>query len=396
MGSRTRPARIAFCEAYAAMDGAGLMLCEIVHHLDRDRFEPCAVLFMDGALFEGLRAVDCPVDVLCPDPPLDQLGRRLLHASLPTKLRAAWSLHRYARRMSEWLRARDVRLLHCNQTRAAVLAGPGARRAGVPNVWNVRIREQLPPSVLRLAEHCASRIVPLTDDSFAGQPREQQLMRGATVIPNAVDVVRFAPSVDGSPVRAELGIPPGAPIIVSVGILMPRKGFSVVIRALPHIISVHPDARLLIAGAPSGIDVGDHPAELRSLAAELGVADAVYLLGRRSDVPELMAACDVFALASSHEGQPGVVLEAMATARPVVVTPAAAAGVEHGRSGIVVPEGDPAAIAAAVLDLLARPERAREMGRAARRDIEEHHDVRAMVRAYERVYLELLGADAHA
>ena len=394
MPSRTGPARIAFCDAYAAMHGAGMMLCEIVRRLDRERFEPVAVLPVEGALVEGLRALDCPVEVVRPDPPLDQFGQRVVRGSLAGKLRAVLALHRYANRMSAWLRAHDVRLLHCNQTRAAVLAGPGARRARVPAVLNVRIREELPAPIVRLAEACATRIVPLTEDSFAAQPRARQLMRRATVIPNAVDLERFAPSVDGPAVRAELNIPPGAPIILSAGVLMPRKGFGVLIRALPQIIDRHPDARLLIAGARSDAHPRDHPAELRALAHELGLGGAVLLLGRRSDVPELLAACDVFALTSHHEGQPAVVLEAMATARPVVVTPAAAAGVEHGRSGIVVPEDDPAAVAAAVLDLLARPARAREIGCAARREIEEHHDVRAMVRAYERVYLELLGEDA--
>ncbi len=396
MGARRPPARIALCDAYATMHGAGMMLCEIVRRLDRERFEPIAVLPMDGALVEGLRALDCPVEVLPPDPPLDQFGRRLVRTSVVMKLRAAWSLRRYASRMSAWLRERDVRLLHCNQTRAAVLAGPGARLARVPAVWNVRIREQLPPMVVRLAEHYATRIVPLTEDSFAAQPRARQLMRRATVIANAVDLERFTPGGDGSAVRAELGIPAGAPIILSVGILMARKGFGLLIRALPRIVAAHRDARLLIAGGRSDTDPGDHPGELRALSGELGVEEAVHLLGQRSDVAELLAACDVFALASNHEGQPGAVLEAMAAARPVVVTPAAAAGVEHGRSGIVVPEGDVDAIAAAVLELLARPERAREIGRAARRDVEERHDVRKMVRAYERVYLELLGEDAHA
>jgi len=394
MAARTRPARVAFCDAYAATDGAGMMLCEIVRHLDRARFEPVAVLPRDGALVERLRALDCPVELLRPDPPLDRLGGRLLRVGPTGKLRAALALHRYASRMSAWLGERHVGLLHCNQTRAAVLAGPGARRARVPVVWNVRIQERLPAPIVRLAEHCATRIVPLTEDSFACQPRARQLMGRATVIANAVDLARFAPTVDGSAVRAELDLPPGAPIIMSAGVLAPRKGFGVLMRALPPIIGVHPDARLLIAGGRAEADRRDHRAELRALAGELGVGGSVHLLGRRGDMPALLAACDVFALASTHEGQPGVVLEAMATARPVVVTPAAAAGVEHGRSGMVVPEDDPEAVAAAVLDLLARPERVREMGRAARRDIEEHHEVRAMVRAYERVYLELLGEDA--
>jgi glycosyltransferase involved in cell wall biosynthesis len=116
----------------------------------------------------------------------------------------------------------------------------------------------------------------------------------------------------------------------------------------------------------------------------------VTLLGPRGDLPELLAACDLLVLPSRHEGDPAVVLEAMASARPVVVTPAAAASVEADGTGLIVPQDDPSALAQAIIRLLRDPEAARQMGVAGRAVVEERHDIRAMVSRYESVWEGLL------
>ncbi|MGD9497095.1 MAG: glycosyltransferase family 4 protein [Armatimonadota bacterium] len=383
--------RIAFYDAYASLEGSGMALCEIVRHLDRERFEPIALLPRAGPLADALQAEGCPAETMVPEPPLDAYGRRLLTAAVGQKLRAGRSLRRHWCNVAEWLRAHQVRVLHCNQTRAALQAGPAGRLAGVPVVWNVRIREALPWSLLLLVACSADRIVPLTHDWLAAGLGAPWLARRCVVIPNAVDLERFHPGRDGLRVREELGVSPAAPLLLSVGALVPRKGFDLLIAALPTILAAHPGARLAIAGGPPSAGGTDCAAELRAQAQALGVDHAVLLLGRREDVPELLAACDLFVLASRREGQPGAVLEAMAAGRAVVVTPAAAAGVTAGRTGVVVPPDDPAALAAGVLDVLGDRAWASELGAAARAHVARHHDVRAMVRAYERVYLEVLG-----
>ncbi len=386
------PARIAFYDAYAGLEGAGLALLDIIRRLDRSRFQPIGLLPREGPLADALDSEGCPVEVIAPGPPLDSYGGRVAGGGPLTKLRAAASLAAYSGRIARWLREREVALLHCNQTRAAVQAGPGGRRAGVPVLWNVRIRERMPLPLVRLADWCADRIVPLTPDTFSGLSIEGRLLGRSTIIRNAVDARRFSLSRDGAGVRAELGIAPDAPIILSVGVLVPRKGFDALVRALPAVLAQVPAARLLIAGGPPGGGI-DSRENLLALADELGVTGSVTLLGRRDDVPELLAAADVFVLASRHEGDPAAVLEAMATARPVVVTPPAAAAVEDGRNGLVVPQGDVGTLGQALIGLLRDPDRARALGNEARRTVERNHDVGQMVRRYERVYLEMLAGE---
>ncbi len=388
--SSDRPRRITFYDAYACCDGPGRMLQAITRRLDRERFEPLVVLPREGALLDALRADGCAVEVVPPDPPLDAYGKRLLRVGLLTKLRAARALHRYSKRLAAWLREHEVDLLHCNQTRAVLQAGPAGRRAGVPVVWNVRIRERLPWYLVRLGSYCARRLIPLTEDSLDDLPGGARLRAKATVIPNGVDTEHFCPEVDGSGVRRELGIGGEQPLVLMVGVLARRKGHDVLIKAAPGILAAFPAARIVIAGgAPEGSDEG-YEGELKRLCAELGVEDAVCLAGRREDIPQLLAACDVFVLPSRREGFPGAVLEAMASARPVVVTPPAAAGVADGVTGCVVPVDDEDGLAGAVVRLLGDPEGARQMGAEGRREAVAHHGVERMVRRYEQVYGQLL------
>ena len=384
-----RPIRLALFDAYALEEGAGLVLLELVRRLDRQRFHPVALVPRDGPLVSLLEAVGCHVDVMEPAAPLNGYGEQLPVAGPLTLCKAALSLGAYAVRVAEWLRRSEAEVLHCNQTRAAITAGPGARLAGVPVLWNVRIRERMPRHAVWLAGACSDTIVPLTACTFRGLAEEERLISRSRIIRNAVDLAQFHPGRDGE-TRAALGIPPDAPVILSVGCLVPRKGFDLLIRAMPHVLTQFASARLLIAGG--NVDgLSDHRSELEHLARSLGVVGAIRLLGRRDDVPELLRTCDLFALASRHEGDPASVLEAMATGRPVVVTPAAAPAGEDGSNGVGLPEESPEALARAICRLLADRCLAGRLGASARATVEAHHDINAMVRAYEREWRRLAG-----
>jgi len=116
------------------------------------------------------------------------------------------------------------------------------------------------------------------------------------------------------------------------------------------------------------------------------------LLGRRSDMPEVYAAMDVFVLSSHDEGMSNAILEAMALEKPVVATDVGGTGevVLHGQTGLLVPAKDPPALAAAIADILDQPERARAMGVLGRRVVEERFSAQSMVRQMEQLYLDLM------
>jgi glycosyltransferase involved in cell wall biosynthesis len=165
--------------------------------------------------------------------------------------------------------------------------------------------------------------------------------------------------------------------------LEPEKGVGVFIRGVAAARRSDPRIRGVVAGD------GPERRRLERLAAGSGVE----LLGVRDDVPELMAAADVVALTSEAEALPMSVLEAMANARPVVVTDVGgtAEAVVHGETGLLVPAGDADAVARALLELAVDPDRARRMGEAGRARQRELFDGERMVDGYERALARMAG-----
>lgn len=203
------------------------------------------------------------------------------------------------------------------------------------------------------------------------------------VIRNAVDTTRYAPRARAS--REACGLPRGR-LIGHVARLEAEKDQQTLLRAFRIVLERCGEARLLIVGD------GSRRAQLHESARSLGIGQRVEFLGLRHDVAELLPHVDAFVLSSVNEGLPMAVLEAMACARPVVAT---AVGelprvIHDGITGLTVPPGDPAPLAAALAVVLERPAWAAAMGRAGRRLIEEQFSLTASVAQYEALYESLL------
>jgi glycosyltransferase involved in cell wall biosynthesis len=196
------------------------------------------------------------------------------------------------------------------------------------------------------------------------------------VVPYGVDVSRFKP-VPGAreAARTRLGLPASAPLFFAAGRLVRKKGFEYLIDALPLIEGTSP-AHLAIAGD------GDLAEELRARARDAGVGDRVHFLG---DLPQdavgaWFAAADAAVVPSVRDdsgnvdGLPNTVLEALASGTPLVSTSAGgiASVIEHGHTGVIVPERDPRALAAALGGLARDPEQRARLGAAGRALVEAH------------------------
>jgi glycosyltransferase involved in cell wall biosynthesis len=203
-------------------------------------------------------------------------------------------------------------------------------------------------------------------------------------VPNGI--ASRAPS-PGADLRAELGLGPG-PLIGAVGTLRAQKAYEVLIRAVAVLRSRNPDLRLVIAGG------GPEREPLERLIGELGLADVVKLLGRRLDVPDLLAGLDVAVCSSAFEGSPLSVMEYMEAGLPIVATRVGGVPdlIDDGVHGLLVEPGDPQALALAIEELLRDRERAREMGARARERRRREFDLDVMVANFEALYLELLTA----
>jgi len=206
------------------------------------------------------------------------------------------------------------------------------------------------------------------------------------VVPNGIAVERFRPASEGMrrQLLQNLGLTDDAFLIGNVGRLNWTKDQAGLIHAFAQVHARHPSATLLLIGE------GELRAELERRATHEGVTHAVHFLGDRSDVRELLQGLDLFVLSSTSEGYSMALLEACAAALPIIATDVGGNGeiIDSGRTGQLVPPGEPDALAEAMLFLLDKPHLASSYGHAARAWVEKYGSLEAMADRYERLYQE--------
>jgi glycosyltransferase involved in cell wall biosynthesis len=222
--------------------------------------------------------------------------------------------------------------------------------------------------------------------------------RRILVVPNGIDL-REIDRVEPADVRGERGIPAGHPIVCSIGRLIPDKGHVYLLRAVAALAARPAPAHVVLVGG------GPEEGRLRDEAERLGIGPRVHCLGVRGDAAAVLKASDVFVLPSLEEGFPVSLLEAMACARPVVASAVGGipAVLADGATGLLVPPGElwgadartadaaqaeraVAALGVAIAALLDDPARARALGAAARKTVEESHSLDRVVSMLERLY----------
>ena len=214
------------------------------------------------------------------------------------------------------------------------------------------------------------------------------------VIPYGVDTRTFSPDPSRRGLwRERLGVPAEAPLLLGVGRMATKKGFQVLAAALPELLAAVPDLHVVLAGG------GDRLAELRAAAAAW---PRVHLPGAvlRDTLPDLYRAADLFTLPAVHDeagnvdGLPNVILEAMASALPVVASGISGIplAVADGETGLLVPERDPPALARALRRLLEDRPLARRMGERGRLRAEAELTWDAVAARHRQAYLAALAA----
>ena len=206
-------------------------------------------------------------------------------------------------------------------------------------------------------------------------------------IPNGVDTRKFAPAneSDRMAARAEFGVAADDLLVGCVANLFPVKRHRDLIDALAQVRAVMPQTHLVLIG--DGYLRPEIEVQIRSL----GLQDAVHLLGDRDDIPRLLPAMDLFALASSSEGLSNAILEAQACGLPVLATRVGGnPELVPEDSGKLVKAEDPPMLADAMLELLKNPALRSRMGAVARARVERKHSLQAMVDAYVSLYRDLI------
>ena len=293
-------------------------------------------------------------------------------------------------RIARLAKAQDVRVLHCHQYSPyvygslAALSRPGLR---VVVTEQGRLSDSPPSRRRRLANSVLGRI-PSRVFAVSSELRVHLIREGfpadrVEVLYNSIDVGPGVSVDERLRTRAALGIPGACHVVGSVARLDPVKDLGTLIRAFALFRRSVPDAILVL--------VGDGPERglLERVAAQEGVADTVRFMGSRDDARRILGAFDQYVNCSVTEGTSLTIMEAMAASLPVVATNVGGTPeiVLDGSTGVLVPRQDPQALAGAILGLATKPSRARELGAAGRRRVEEQFSVDRMVDRYAEAYV---------
>lgn len=394
------PHRILFVEASVGgvLGGSLTGILQLIDRLDRTRFAPALLLYQEKEIIPQLEAAGVPVAVLPPQPgwlPDGDRGRAG-RALLRMREIASVVLPRAQAVGAHLERARPDLVYLANGVTPNLDALVAAARAGVPALVHEKGYRRIGPRE-RFMSRWIDVFVGMTELVTAhAQKRGVRARRHLTVY-DGIDCERFAPG-GGAAVRAELGIPPDAPVIGIVGHIQGWKGQDLVVQAMAQLRDRHPELRCLIVGGVHR-QGGEYAERMRKRIADERLERQVILTGARRDVAACLDAMDV-AIHSSTNPEPfgRVLIEAMALSRPLVA-PREGGPLEivvDGETGLLVAPRDATALAQGIDRLVADPVLRRRMGEAGRARVEAVFDIRHHVRAMEAIFEEMLARRGRA
>ncbi|MEW6716688.1 MAG: glycosyltransferase family 4 protein [Chloroflexota bacterium] len=376
------PKHLLFVDHAQALGGAERSLLDLLVALNRDRWHPYLA---------------CPPGVLAKE--ATSLGLCVHPISLPRLRRSPLALSNLvqgARKIVKLARVLNISLLYANTVRGAFYTALAAAMNKCPFIWHMRdfwLSETKPGFGLgdalgkRILCSMAAQVVANSHATSAHLPSSSKV----TVIHNGIDPTRYPPCQGRLSFRHEYHIPGNVPVVGMVARMRPWKGHKRFLQAMAQVSINYPQAYFLIVGGALFHPEDSYPDTLKQLAWELGLGDRVIFTGHLDDVRPALCAMDVFV----HPGDPEpfglVILEAMASALPVV-------GFNHGalseiilsrETGILVTPGDVAGLAGAVECLLADEKIRSNYGQNGRQRLETHFHIRNMVAKIEMVLNEL-------
>jgi glycosyltransferase involved in cell wall biosynthesis len=343
-------------------------------------------------LATGLAAAGCRVVVVVPEAGIGWLGSRCAERQIPTatyRLRSAVDPGCLLGLIG-LIRAYRLDVVHSHEFTLSVYGAAAAAVTGRPHLTTfhgrglfmerlrnrIALRWAFGSSATRVAVSRATADWLAAGLGIAGERIE--------VVPNGVE----EPRPGRTDLRSTLGVCPDAALLLAVGNLYPVKGHRYLLEALGRIRRTRPDLTWALVVAGEG---GERRA-LESLAGAEGIADRVQLLGHRLDVPDLLAAADVFVLPSLSEGTPMSLLEAMLAGKAVVAS--AVGGIPDvlgpDGCGIQVQSSDTVALATALEHAIANPELRARLGREAQQRARERYRAEIMVERYLSLYRSAL------
>ena len=371
MPNRDRPLRVLLVTASPERGGAETVVEQLLTGLDRARIEPSVVALHEGSFADELRA----------------MGASLVEAGTLGRTRNVGRGIRVLNRLTAVVRTGGFDIVHSHGTLAHIVGGLAAWRAGVPAIHHVHDLYADTRSTDAVLQHVALRVPAAAIVAVSHSARSRLIASGAPW--NRVRVVQNGVSLAPTPPASA---PEGA-TVVWCGRLQRWKGAHVFLDAARIVRPLHPDARFWVVGGTLFGKEPEYATELQEQASRSPLAGAVTFTGHVHDARPYIAAADIVVHSSISPEPFGLVIaEALAEGKPVVAFDEGgpAEMIESGRSGRLVAPGDIDGMAAAIDELLRRPELRARIAEGARQRA-RHFGVDAMLRRMQFAYEEVTG-----
>jgi glycosyltransferase involved in cell wall biosynthesis len=340
------------------------------------------------------------VDVLATDPlvqsEMRSAGAGIVSVDVIRRQIMPWQDLTGLGRLTKLLRGGGYSLVHTHTSKGGFVGRLAARLAGVKVVVHTAhgfafhetsgaLELRAYSTLERLAAHWCDRV--FTVSAFH---RDWALRLGIgdehkiVAIPNGIPPERVRPTRPAAETRSALGLPAGPVAILTAGRLVRQKGIDSLLEAAAWIISRHsPAIRVLLPGE------GPLRNALQAQAERLGLREQVLFLGLRTDIPDLLSACDIVVLPSLYEGLSIALLEGMAAGKAIVATALGSTRevLKDGESGLLIPTRSPHRLADAILALAEDPSLRARLGAEAQRVYNERYTAERMMAHYAAEYL---------
>jgi glycosyltransferase involved in cell wall biosynthesis len=283
----------------------------------------------------------------------------------------------------------EINLIHTDSPRWTFYLGSIGKSLKIPVVYHARVSTPEPALYERRIYYLSTKVIAVSEFAKKRFDRFPKADQKVDVIYNAVDTQRFNLQCDGSRLRSELGI--GQEIVIGMaGRITPSKGQKEFLEAAAKVIPDLPNAKFVIIGEENA---DGYRSELEEMVRQLSLKGFVHLCPFRQDMPATMAALDILVNASHSEGFSRVIIEGMASGRPVIATETGgnSEAVLNDVTGLLVPPKDPDRLAQAILTLGTDEQLRQRMRIAARERAEKLFSVDAQIDKIETLYGRLLG-----
>ncbi|UCC94463.1 MAG: glycosyltransferase family 4 protein [Candidatus Omnitrophota bacterium] len=313
---------------------------------------------------------------------------------LPFDLRNRFNLVNIYR-LAKIMKEHHIQLVHSQAGRGGFFVRVAARKAGIAGVVSTvampvegfdvgLLRRGIYIGLDRFSEKFVDKFIVVSEALRRTLNQKHKISPEKIVkIHNGVELNEYKPDLNLAPAfRKELDIDNNAILIGTIGRLTWQKGLPYFIQAAKKVLDTQSNVRFLVVGE------GEKKKELEGLVKDLAIENRVIFTGFRKDVKSALGALDVFVLPSIREGQPLILLEAMAMGKPIVATDIEGVNeiLEDGKTGALIPSANSSALAEAIVGMLQESKKTEEMGKLARSTVMDKFNIQDKVKEHQRLY----------